>query len=249
MGEKEREARENKSLHSPSWDAVGASEYERGHSMYGLEQVAKESYCDVSNPNLCGCNNGCNTQRQHKANNTQIRQIAEDQQSGSFGQHRISENGGDVADSEKLFCNVSNHNGGISTQSEPFSKSGDSCGTENLADSTIKRLEGFNISKQSNCIREWPPSNAWQNSSQNDVGNAMCERQPRQGQSWFGSDPAEKGEGETDHAFSERIGHIWGIESPLGRVAHGVAARVDRLRCLGNGQVPAVVRLAWNLLR
>jgi hypothetical protein len=28
-----------------------------------------------------------------------------------------------------------------------------------------------------------------------------------------------------------------------------VAARVDRLRCLGNGQVPAVVRLAWDLLK
>ena len=33
-----------------------------------------------------------------------------------------------------------------------------------------------------------------------------------------------------------------------GRVAHGVAARVDRLRCLGNGQVPAVARLAWRTL-
>jgi hypothetical protein len=27
-----------------------------------------------------------------------------------------------------------------------------------------------------------------------------------------------------------------------------VAARVDRLRCLGNGQVPAVAALAWNIL-
>jgi hypothetical protein len=27
-----------------------------------------------------------------------------------------------------------------------------------------------------------------------------------------------------------------------------VADRVDRLRCLGNGQVPEVVRLAWNFL-
>jgi hypothetical protein len=27
-----------------------------------------------------------------------------------------------------------------------------------------------------------------------------------------------------------------------------VAARVDRLRCLGNGQVPAVAALAWQLL-
>jgi DNA (cytosine-5)-methyltransferase 1 len=40
----------------------------------------------------------------------------------------------------------------------------------------------------------------------------------------------------------------WSAEPPLDRVANGVAARVDRLRCLGNGQVPAVVRLAWNTL-
>jgi DNA (cytosine-5)-methyltransferase 1 len=40
----------------------------------------------------------------------------------------------------------------------------------------------------------------------------------------------------------------WKTEPDVGRVAHGVAARVDRLRCLGNGQVPAVVRLAWETL-
>jgi hypothetical protein len=27
-----------------------------------------------------------------------------------------------------------------------------------------------------------------------------------------------------------------------------VACRVDRLRCLGNGQVPAVAALAWRIL-
>jgi hypothetical protein len=37
-------------------------------------------------------------------------------------------------------------------------------------------------------------------------------------------------------------------ENAVPRIAHGVAARMDRLRCIGNGQVPAVVRLAWNLL-
>lgn len=41
----------------------------------------------------------------------------------------------------------------------------------------------------------------------------------------------------------------WSTEPNVGRVANGVAARVDRLRCLGNGQVPAVVPLAWNNLR
>ena len=37
-------------------------------------------------------------------------------------------------------------------------------------------------------------------------------------------------------------------EPELGRVADGVADRVDRLTAIGNGQVPAVVRLAWETL-
>jgi DNA (cytosine-5)-methyltransferase 1 len=44
-------------------------------------------------------------------------------------------------------------------------------------------------------------------------------------------------------------GDWWGIEPDVGRVAHGVAARVDKLRALGNGQVPSVAALAWAKLR
>jgi len=40
----------------------------------------------------------------------------------------------------------------------------------------------------------------------------------------------------------------WTVEPELGRVAHGVANRVDRLAAIGNGQVPAVARLAWKKL-
>lgn len=40
----------------------------------------------------------------------------------------------------------------------------------------------------------------------------------------------------------------WKFEPDVGRVAHGVAARVDRLKCIGNGQVPAVAALAWETL-
>ena len=47
---------------------------------------------------------------------------------------------------------------------------------------------------------------------------------------WWGRDPAET------------------LESPVGRVAHGVASRVDRLKAIGNGQVPAVAQLAWETL-
>jgi len=40
----------------------------------------------------------------------------------------------------------------------------------------------------------------------------------------------------------------WDSEPALGRVAHGVACRVDRLKAIGNGQVPQVAALAWNIL-
>lgn len=41
----------------------------------------------------------------------------------------------------------------------------------------------------------------------------------------------------------------WLPEPDVGRVAHGVASRVDRLRCIGNGQVPQAMALAWRTLR
>ncbi len=41
----------------------------------------------------------------------------------------------------------------------------------------------------------------------------------------------------------------WAVKSGVGRVAHGLAHRMDRLRCLGDGQVPAVAALAWKTLK
>lgn len=43
-------------------------------------------------------------------------------------------------------------------------------------------------------------------------------------------------------------GSWWKTEPDVGRMADGVAARVDRLKAIGNGQVPAVVKLAWSIL-
>ena len=50
---------------------------------------------------------------------------------------------------------------------------------------------------------------------------------------WWLQDPAE----------SQEVGFT---ESKLGRVAHGVAYRVGRLKAIGNGQVPAVAATAWS---
>jgi DNA (cytosine-5)-methyltransferase 1 len=40
----------------------------------------------------------------------------------------------------------------------------------------------------------------------------------------------------------------WSTEPRVGRVAHGVDARVDRLKAIGNGQVPLCAATAWRIL-
>jgi DNA (cytosine-5)-methyltransferase 1 len=51
----------------------------------------------------------------------------------------------------------------------------------------------------------------------------------------------------TEHSAAE-CGSWWGVEPGMGRMADGVANRVDRIKAIGNGQVPSVVRLAWKML-
>ena len=41
----------------------------------------------------------------------------------------------------------------------------------------------------------------------------------------------------------------WKVEPNVGRMADGVAARVDRFKSLGNGQVPFCAATAWELLK
>ncbi len=42
--------------------------------------------------------------------------------------------------------------------------------------------------------------------------------------------------------------HWWEVEPNVGRVADGVDARVDRLKAIGNGQVPLCAATAWKIL-
>jgi DNA (cytosine-5)-methyltransferase 1 len=48
--------------------------------------------------------------------------------------------------------------------------------------------------------------------------------------------------------MSELRCDVWKTGTDKFRMADGVADRVDRLRAVGNGQVPAVAALAWGLL-
>ena len=46
-----------------------------------------------------------------------------------------------------------------------------------------------------------------------------------------------------------RSGTWWQSEPNIQRVVNGLAARVDRLKAIGNGQVPQVASTAWNILK
>ena len=48
---------------------------------------------------------------------------------------------------------------------------------------------------------------------------------------------------------SSRNSQWWEFEPNVDRVADGVAARVDRLKAIGNGQVPLCAATAWNILK
>ena len=64
--------------------------------------------------------------------------------------------------------------------------------------------------------------------------------------------PQREGRGLSSGTFSENsfIGNSrwWETEPDVGRVADGVASRVDRLKAIGNGQVPLCAATAWKIL-
>ena len=60
--------------------------------------------------------------------------------------------------------------------------------------------------------------------------------------------PHSSSEDEADSDSAGQSASYWPTEPNVGRVAHGVAHRVDRLKALGNGQVPRVAATAWELL-
>jgi DNA (cytosine-5)-methyltransferase 1 len=83
-------------------------------------------------------------------------------------------------------------------------------------------------------------------SAQDVLANTPSERQQR---SWEPDVTCNSTQGagwEADHVEYEPVWEKWPDEPRVGRVADGVAYRMDRLKAIGNGQVPRVVYSAFR---
>ena len=94
------------------------------------------------------------------------------------------------------------------------------------------------------CGEEGPDSERpaqWASGSGNALPDAILER--LEGEQQAGPAPrAVDGPGDGSNPG------WWSVEPDVGRVADGVASRVDRVRAMGNGQVPLQAAAAWRLL-
>ena len=114
--------------------------------------------------------------------------------------------------------------------------SGAANGSDDMANAESKRLEGHRID-----ARESEISEPWHDGA----SRAYSESGGCNG----GRTAQLPGRANAPAGCREAGATWWATEPDVGRVAHGVASRVDRLRAIGNGQVPAVVALAWEILK
>lgn len=78
-----------------------------------------------------------------------------------------------------------------------------------------------------------------------DLPDSGCIRQ--QG-SWWAFDPSDSQKDREGQVNRVEHDSRWGIKSRVGRVANGVAYRANRLKAIGNGQVPQVAATAFRIL-
>ena len=132
-----------------------------------------------------------------------------------------------MADTKSEQCNVSDNHTGVSMEREQVSEPGNSSRSGRMADTSSIRLEEHGHSQTEDVIERGK-----------EVPNASSERL----EGWESS-------GRESEEHSSSSGSCWWSTEPnVGRVANGVASRVDRLKAIGNGQVPLVVAQAWEIL-
>ncbi len=226
------------------WGIVGAKDVGANHQRDRIWIVAHSN------------SNGWTTRKKSRSLGATVskQQEGQDNSLHSEGASGLSTAKGDVPDSSQLFSNGFNDNSRISMGRETQSQLGDSCGQKNVSDSKCLGWE-----KGSNECRidgkEDSPSISSECSSSNgkgEVPDSMLNR--LQGSRTDGTVERQiglrcrEGRNEEQNIYGADSSW-WAIEPDLGRVAHGVDARVDRLKAIGNGQVPLCAATAWRILK
>ncbi len=136
-----------------------------------------------------------------------------------------------------------NREGLPSRVQQEYANSNGSSSDVSLVNSNVQRLEGIDNNKELSKWFQWRSGKRCE-----EVSDTSSQRQQGQGQPVQRNSSAQNGERETNLFKPVCVGEFWRVEPNVGRVANGVAARVDRLKAIGNGQVPAVAAAAFRML-
>jgi DNA (cytosine-5)-methyltransferase 1 len=153
---------------------------------------------------------------------------------------------GKMAYTKKLLGNGGNDNPRISMGGEQISEFRNSCWSENVAYFMRDRLQGVRQdggTTGSSGLRGREGSDKEQGLQ---VSDSQClGSHTKENEQVLGGPRTSKLCFEQSRSYGS---DWWATEPNMGRVAHGVAAGVDRLKAIGNGQVSEVARRAWELL-
>jgi DNA (cytosine-5)-methyltransferase 1 len=105
-----------------------------------------------------------------------------------------------------------------------------------LANSKRKGLEGYGQVRKQKISRTWSSCTLANTKNKRDVW--------REWELGFAEEKYDHRRGPIDGG-----GKWWEVEPNVGRVDYGVASRVDRLKAIGNGQVPLCAATAWRILK
>jgi DNA (cytosine-5)-methyltransferase 1 len=144
---------------------------------------------------------------------------------------------GKVADTKKLFCDGGNHNSRISMERKEESEFRNDGWEKTLAYANSTHGE------RNQCAERTQAQHA------NFDGSGKLAHAKDQGNVWrqWIMGFAEQKNYSRGSSTNGRW-QWWQFEPNVGRVADGMAARVDRLKAIGNGQVPLCAAEAWKLL-
>ena len=169
--------------------------------------------------------------------------------------HAVKSSSQDLANTESQSSDGRKDHARISVERQEVSESGDSGGSSRMADTKYSGLYETEIKESSGKRSYGISSRPKQTGKSEGCGEQYGELADANVKrlEGHGSEPRSVQERETEYAtWSEGETHQskwWESEPNVGRVAHGVASRVDRLKALGNGQVPLVVARAWEILK